>query len=85
MSLYRGNEEVANFWDLKPWWCQPWSILSTGLLFISISWWGTKILWLTALISIGVIGWWALFLVLAPAVYRQQINQQGSGLDQNTT
>ena len=19
------------FWSLKPWWCQPWSILSTGV------------------------------------------------------
>nr|WP_306465771.1 DUF6737 family protein [Spirulina major] len=24
------NIKSMNFWDYKPWWCQPWSILLTG-------------------------------------------------------
>ena len=28
-------ESQPAFWSLKPWWCQPWSILLTGVLAIA--------------------------------------------------
>ena len=82
MSSDQGKATNASFWDEKPWWCQPWSILLTGVAFVAVSWWWPNLLWFTVLIAIGVIGWWGLFLVLAPAIYRQQIQQQLSEQDQ---
>ncbi|HJN33636.1 MAG TPA: DUF6737 family protein [Prochlorococcus sp.] len=82
MSSDQAKATTASFWDEKPWWCQPWSILLTGVAFVAVSWWWPNLLWFTVLIAIGVIGWWGLFLVLAPAVYRQQIQQQLSEQDQ---
>ena len=82
MSSDQGKAITASFWDEKPWWCQPWSILLTGVAFVAVSWWWPNLLWFTVLIAIGVIGWWGLFLVLAPAIYRQQIQQQLSEQDQ---
>ena len=81
MSSDQGKATNASFWDEKPWWCQPWSILLTGVAFVAVSWWWPNLLWFTVLIAIGVIGWWGLFLVLAPAIYRQQIQQQLSQQD----
>ena len=82
MSSDQGKATTASFWDEKPWWCQPWSILLTGVAFVAVSLWWPNLLWFTVLIAIGVIGWWGLFLVLAPAIYRQQIQQQLSEQDQ---
>ena len=82
MSSDQGKAITASFWDEKPWWCQPWSIVLTGVSFVAVSWWWPNLLWFTVLIAIGVIGWWGLFLVLAPAIYRQQIQQQVSEQDQ---
>lgn len=82
MSSDQGKAITASFWDEKPWWCQPWSILLTGVAFVAVSWWWPNLLWFTVLIAIGVIGWWGLFLVLAPGIYRQQIQQQLSEQDQ---
>ena len=61
-----GNQ---SFWSNKPFWCQPWTIIITGLAFIALS-----ILWpgkdfLTAIISIIVVLWWYLFLILTPRLY----------------
>ena len=81
MSSDQGKATTANFWDKKPWWCQPWSIVLTGVACVAVSWWWPNLLWFTVLIAIGVIGWWGLFLVLAPAIYRQQIQQQLSEQD----
>ena len=35
-SLNAGNE--ISIWSHKPFWCQPWSILITGLAVVWISW-----------------------------------------------
>lgn len=53
-------------WHYKPWWCQPWSILLTGVLIITGSWLTFKIVWLTILISLAIFVWWFYFLVLWP-------------------
>ena len=65
------------FWSLKPWWCQPWSILSTGVVISVASWLVLHRLWVTILVTAAVVGWWLLFLVLVPAAYRSELSQQG--------
>ena len=62
--------EQPPFWSLKPWWCQPWSIISTGMLMVGGSWALLHRLWISLPLSLGVLAWWLLFLVLVPAAYR---------------
>jgi len=62
--------EQPPFWSLKPWWCQPWSIICTGVLMIGGSWVLLHRLWISLPLGLGVLAWWLLFLVLVPAAYR---------------
>ena len=64
----------ADLWSQKPWWCQPWSIVLTGVLVSLGSWLILHKLWITLLVTVGVLMWWLLFLVLAPAAYSQAAN-----------
>ncbi|MFZ0408821.1 MAG: DUF6737 family protein [Cyanobium sp.] len=61
---------VGSIWSLKPWWCQPWSILVTGLLVPTASWWWLQRWWITLPLAGAVLIWWWLFLVLVPAAWR---------------
>ena len=61
-----------DLWAEKPWWCQPWTILLTGVLAISGSWLVLHRLWVTIPIAVIVVAWWMLFLVIAPAAYKNQ-------------
>ena len=63
-------QEKPPFWSLKPWWCQPWSIISTGVLVDVGSWALLHRLWISLPLALGVLAWWLLFLVLVPAAYR---------------
>ena len=56
------------FWSLKPWWCQPWTILLTGTIGIAGSWWLLQIWWLTTGVALVVIAWWVLFLLIVPNI-----------------
>ena len=67
--------EQPPFWSLKPWWCQPWSIISTGMLMVGGSWALLHRLWISLPLSLGVLAWWLLFLVLVPAAYRSAADQ----------
>jgi hypothetical protein len=58
-------------WDLKPWWCQPWSILLTGLIVIGVSWLVLQLWWLTTVVAVVIGAWWLLFLVLMPAAWKR--------------
>ncbi|NES79281.1 MULTISPECIES: DUF6737 family protein [unclassified Okeania] len=60
------EQEKFNPWNYKPWWCQPWSILMTGITIISSSWLVFKIVWLTVIISIPILTWMGFFLVVLP-------------------
>lgn len=59
--------EKVSFWALKPCWCQPWTILLTGVMAITVSWWGLHLWWITLPLAAVVMVWWFLFLVLVPA------------------
>ncbi|MDX2096218.1 MAG: DUF6737 family protein [Leptolyngbyaceae cyanobacterium bins.59] len=61
-------------WSYKPWWCQPWSIVLTGVSLIVGSWLLFKTLWLTGLLSLPVLAWMGFFLLLWPdAVMRNTV------------
>lgn len=53
-------------WNYKPWWCQPWSILLTGITLITASWLIFKTLWITILVAIPIVTWMSYFLLIWP-------------------
>ncbi|WP_413678316.1 DUF6737 family protein [Prochlorococcus sp. MIT 0916] len=59
-----------SFWDSKPYWCQPWSIISFGVLVLIFSWKLFNNIIFTSVIGIFVFAWWILFLILAPNSYQ---------------
>ena len=59
-----------SFWDSKPYWCQPWSIISFGVLVLIFSWKLFNNILFTSIIGIFVFVWWILFLILAPNSYQ---------------
>ncbi len=61
----------ASLWDEKPWWCQPWTIVLSGLVAIGASWWLLHLIWITGLVFAAISAWWLLFLVLVPRAYRE--------------
>ena len=63
--------EDSSIWQLKPWWCQPWSIVLTGIGVIAGSWLVLHRWWISAPVAAAVLVWWWLFLVLVPAAYRR--------------
>lgn len=70
--------QPSSLWQLKPWWCQPWSILLTGTSIIAGSWVVLHRWWISASLSLAVGLWWLVFLVLVPAAYKQEINRSTS-------
>jgi heme/copper-type cytochrome/quinol oxidase subunit 2 len=58
-------------WDEKPRWCQPWTILATGIAIIGITWLLFRIWWLILLISLPIALWWFVFLILYPQAARR--------------
>ena len=55
-----------SIWQYKPWWCQPWSIVLTGVTATAGSWALLHWLWLTAMVGGAVGVWWFVFLGLYP-------------------
>ncbi|MBD2249713.1 DUF6737 family protein [Nostoc parmelioides] len=60
------EQKTLNPWNYKPWWCQPWSILLTGLSLICGSWLLLKIIWVTVIVAIPVLVWMGFFLLIWP-------------------
>lgn len=63
------------FWSHKPGWCQPWSILLSGTVAITASWWLLHRLWITLPLTALVLLWWLVFLVLVPSSYRLEVER----------
>ena len=71
------SSSAGSIWSLKPWWCQPWSILLTGVAVPVASWLLLQRLWITVPLALAVMIWWWLFLVLVPAAWRaEKLSQQ---------
>ena len=67
-----------SFWDSKPYWCQPWSIISFGVLVLIFSWTLFNNILFTSIIGIFVFVWWILFLILAPNSYQVMNDKEQS-------
>ena len=66
-------DSKKSFWDSKPYWCQPWSIISVGVLVPVFSWKLFNNSIITTMLSFIIFLWWVVFLILAPNLY-QSIN-----------
>ncbi len=63
------------FWDSKPYWCQPWSIISFGILVLICCWELLNNIIFTSIVGFFIFIWWIVFLILAPRSY-QVINDK---------
>jgi len=63
--------QAKSVWDYKPWWCQPWSIILTGISLIAGSWLIFKLIWLTVLVAIPVLTWMTYFIAIYPKVFSE--------------
>ena len=64
-----------SFWNSKPYWCQPWSIISFGALIIIFSLKLFNNIIITSILGFFILVWWTVFLILAPNSY-QVINDK---------
>jgi hypothetical protein len=62
------SKQPISIWTLKPWWCQPWSIILTGITLIGGSWWLWHLRWVTIGVAIPVLVWMGFFLLIYPAL-----------------
>ncbi|MBD0346221.1 MAG: hypothetical protein ICV63_15640 [Coleofasciculus sp. Co-bin14] len=69
-------EKPISPWNYKPWWCQPWSILLTGVIIVVGSWGLLRTLWVTVLVSIPILVWWIYFLLLWPQLMNRMISDE---------
>jgi hypothetical protein len=65
-SSPNSHPQAINPWKYKLWWCQPWSIVLTGISLISGSWIVFKTVWLTVLVAIPIAAWMGFFLLIWP-------------------
>ena len=69
--------EVTSMWAMKPWWCQPWSIVLTGVVIPSVSWVLLHRWWITLPVVGVILVWWVLFLVIVPGQYAEMLRAEG--------
>ncbi|MEM8807827.1 MAG: DUF6737 family protein [Cyanobacteria bacterium P01_G01_bin.38] len=81
IDFHPDSSDPQSLWQLKPWWCQPWSIILTGVAIPTASWLVLHRLWVTAPISLTISLWWFLFLYLVPKQYAQYIQAEKLGHD----
>lgn len=64
------SESSQSLWQQKPWWCQPWSIVLTGVAVPTVSWIWLHRWWITTPAALVIVVWWYLFLYLVPKEYK---------------
>jgi len=64
------SNSKKSFWDSKPFWCQPWSIIFFGILVLITSWIIFNNFIVNALLGFLIIIWWVVFLILVPENYQ---------------
>jgi hypothetical protein len=74
-STPNSTTETHDLWQSKPWWCQPWTIILTGAIIIAGSWLLFHKIWLSLIVAIPIVVWWAYFLVLVPRLLKEQVNR----------
>jgi hypothetical protein len=78
MNEHQSQSKSANIWHYKPWWCQPWSILLTGIVLIGGSWLLFHKFWLTIGLVLLILGWWYYFLIFVPKLFQEYVQKQSS-------
>jgi hypothetical protein len=74
-----------DLWQSKPWWCQPWTIILTGVLIVLGSWLVLHTWWITIPLGILIGVWWLYFLVIVPNMLKQMVKEQAIQTDSKTT
>ena len=64
------TDSQKSFWGSKPQWCQPWSIISFGVIVLIFIWKVFSNLILSSIASLIIFAWWLVFLILAPNSYQ---------------
>ena len=63
-----------DFWDIKPYWCQPWTIIFFGIFVLTLSWILFANLLITSIAALFIAIWWLIFLIIIPSSYNKIIN-----------
>ena len=63
------SNSKKQFWDFKPFWCQPWTIITFGILTIFLSWLFFNNLIITLILTFVITIWWLVFLIILPRSY----------------
>lgn len=79
----QGDDDLpTDMWKTKPAWCQPYSIVATGVLATATpvnvlhldervaGWFGTLS---TTVVGAAVLAWWFLFLYVVPREYERSV------------
>jgi hypothetical protein len=66
---------APSIWQAKPWWCQPWSIVLTGVVIVAASWLLLHRLWITLPVMSVILLWWIVFLAVVPAQYAAAVRE----------
>ncbi|WP_414529103.1 DUF6737 family protein [Nodularia chucula] len=74
-------EKPLSPWHYKPWWCQPWSILLTGITLITSSWVIFKTIWLTVIVALPVLTWMGFFILIWPQMMIRSGALESSQID----
>ncbi|XP_072989391.1 uncharacterized protein [Typha latifolia] len=68
--------EYDSVWDTKPSWCQPWTILLTGVSVVACSWILVHSVVTSAAVFSLISAWWYIFLYLYPKAYSNMIAER---------
>ena len=79
--MIKSEPKSTKVWDYKPGWCQPWSIVLTGISIVTGSWLLLHNLWLSLAVSLPIIAWWVYFLILYPKAFAEYIASQQTTLN----
>ena len=71
----------TNIWDYKPAWCQPWSIVLTGIVVTMASWMVLHTLWISLGVAVAIAVWWTYFLIIYPKAFAEYIASQPNQLN----
>ncbi len=72
------TQKSPSIWNYKPWWCQPWSIILTGILLIGGSWLLLLNVWITSFVAIPVLVWMIYFILIFPKLAISSIEKDPS-------
>merc|ERR1711963_74307 len=77
-DLQGGAGEEPDVWKTKPAWCQPWTIVTTGLAIVSSSFLVFHSCVFTGVVAVPIAAWWYIFLAVYPTQYAQLVLQTGA-------